>query len=570
MRRQKCDRQQPCTRCVRRGQADKCTTDWGPGGYDPKKHRVYPRTDEEAQADNSSPSVVTSPANASFQQQGRTPASIASGNTPSNRNVVTPPYGFHHSPQQPPPQPGTIDFPSFGKVQLGDYDPRLKSVQILDDGYLQNGLRETGDEGMMSNCFGGTAATQIDFLQMHLPSKRQIYLLVDYQIDQLLWYHVCFHGPTFHAELKDATSGPKGLEIKNADLRWVALLFSIMASSMFSVSDSMALSWGFQREEKRKLTRRWFLACVSCLNLADYMRCHHLYSVQAITILTQSAHVLGHSSTQSTLLGSAMKIAQGLGLQRLALDDDETTITARTGNLMVPAQRSKIIQREVGRRLWAQLCIQDWFSIAFSEMYFINPLHFKTVKPHNMDDSTLEIYIDEVPTQAAFMNYLYDIARLMPSGHDAILASNTLYTKYERVLEWDSKLRQLVTERCPKFLNVREAVDPTWPAWIPWGRRSVMLCYHHKIIMIHRPFLGRSFSEPTFSFSRKACLVASKEILKEAKQAYDEEGPSLWIDQAFMGKSAVPNEHRSGLLTLASRSRTYDRPRPIPSSGRRA
>ena len=536
MRRQKCDREHPCGRCVKRGQADKCTTDWGPTGYDPKKHRVYPRTEGKTSYTDAprhhESELLNGVGDAAFDF-----AEPSASVTTASQSILTPPFqmGIH----EPTPQPGVIDFPGYGKVRLGEYDPRLKSVQILGDAQLQNGMRENGEESMLSDSFGGTGPAQVAFMQLLLPSQRQIFQLVEYQIDQVLWYHNCFHAPTFHAELSAATTGAPGLQIKNTDLQWTALLFSIMASSMFSVSDAQALRWGFQKEERSKLTRQWFKSCMTCLNLSDYMRCHHLYSIQAINILTQSGHVLGYSNTHATLLGAAFKIAQSLGLQRLGLDDDELSLTARTGMLMVPAQRQKIIQRETGRRVWAALCIQDWFSIAFSEMYSINPMHFQTLKPINLDDTTLQTYLDDVPTQSSFTNYLYEIAKLMPAGHDAILASNTLYTKYERVLEFDAKLRQLVTEQCPKYLNVMEPIEPGWPAWIPWARRSVMLCYHHKIIMIHRPFLARSFTEPTFAASRRACLSASKNILKEAKQAYDEEGPSLWIDQAFMVAAGI-------------------------------
>jgi hypothetical protein len=81
--------------------------------------------------------------------------------------------------------------------------------------------------------------------------------------------------------------------------------------------------------------------------------------------------------------------------------------------------------------------------------------------------------------------------------------------------------------------------------------------------MVHRPFLGRSFVEPTFAYSRQACLAASKTILKEAKQAFDDEGPSLWIDQAFMVAAgivlALDIFHRtSGSAELSEHKRLVD------------
>ena len=55
MRRQKCDRNLPCSRCIKRGEPDRCTREWPKEGYDPRKHRVYPRPD--GKDEQSSPST---------------------------------------------------------------------------------------------------------------------------------------------------------------------------------------------------------------------------------------------------------------------------------------------------------------------------------------------------------------------------------------------------------------------------------------------------------------------------------------------------------------------------------
>lgn len=59
--------------------------------------------------------------------------------------------------------------------------------------------------------------------------------------------------------------------------------------------------------------------------------------------------------------------------------------------------------------------------------------------------------------------------------------------------------------------------------------------------MIHRQFLGRSFSDPTFEYTRRACMDAAKTILREVMVTTNEvyEGPNLWIDQAFMVASGI-------------------------------
>lgn len=435
-----------------------------------------------------------------------------------------------------------LDFITWGRTKLSDYD--LKALELLKEPHQAGGVpnrmsaKESNVDWELQNCLGGTGAAQVSFLQLLLPSRRQVYQLVEYHIQKVLWYHACFHGATFYEELHEVYKNPAGLQIRETDLRWTALLFAVMSASMTCVNDQTAQSWGFRKSERAKLTRQWYKATVTCLNLSDYMWRHHIYSVEAITVLTMSAHILGFSNTQSTLLGAAFKIAQGLGLQRLGPEDDVNSVT---GNAIsaTPVQRDKAIKRETGRRLWSQICLQDWFSIPFSEMYSIQRSHYTSLKPLHCDEQNMQPLPDNVPSITSFPNFLNSIAEIMPQIHDAIISSNTLYTKYEQVLEYDSRMRILATEGLPTYFSTKEPIDPDWPPFIPWARRGLTICFAHKIIMIHRAFLGRSFTESSFDFTRRTCMAAAKTILKESRQAYDEDGPMLWIDQAFMVAAGI-------------------------------
>jgi hypothetical protein len=550
MRRQKCDRNLPCGRCVKRGDAAKCTREWPEGGYDPKLHRIYPRT--STGIDSTSPITAetsprtahtNTPHDATAHPALRTPTSATSGPSPREMPPSNP-ITFNPQPTSGPENAGdntapVLEFLTWGRNKLSDYD--LKALELLKEPHQSGNSalpKENGPDWDITSGLGGTGAAQVSFLQLLLPNRRQVFQLVEYHISSVLWYHACFHGPTFYDELKEVYSGPSGVQIRNMDLRWTGLLFSVMAGSMTCASEQLTQSWGFKRSERAKLTRQWYKATVTCLNLADYMWRHHVYSVQAITVLTMSAHILGFSNTQSTLLGAALKIAQGLGLQRLGADD-ETVVPSGVMTTSALALREKVIKREVGRRLWQQLCIQDWFSIPFSEMYSIQKLHFTTLKPIACDENTMRPVPDDLPTLTTFSTFLTHIASLMPQMHDAIISSNTLYTKYEQVLDYDGQMRSMASDGMPACFSPREAPQPDAPKWVPWAKRSLTICFAHKIIMVHRAFLGRSFTEPTFDYTRRTCMSAAKTILKEARQAYDEEGPLLWIDQAFMVAAGI-------------------------------
>lgn len=551
MRRQKCDRNLPCSRCIKRGEPEKCTREWPEGGYDPKKHRTYPRPEKGGlDSPSSSNDVDGSRASPSLLDASQTPNPVAH---PFHRksdasSASRPQQGLvnhvnHASPGMPRParsqvgeekEPSVLEFLTWGRGNLADY--QVKSFDILKEPF-RNNQKPACPEQEYSNGFGNTKAQQISFLQILLPRREQITHLVEYHISHVLWYHACFHGDSFRRELQSHCHGPGGLQIRNVDLRWSALLFSIMAGSMACAHDHETSSWGFSKAERHQLTRQWYKAALSCLNLGDYMWRHHLWSVQTVCVLTISGHILGFSNTQSTLHGAALKIAQGLGLQRLGPEADESILNDHD---LTPAKREKIIRREVGRRVWGQLCNQDWFSIPFSEMYTIQRSHYSTSRPQHIDDRTLLPVPAHEPSSTSFARCINDMAWILPQAHDALTSASTLYTKYEQVLHHDAKMRALEREGVPSFLSMTESIRPEWPEWIPWARRSLALCFAHKTIMVHRSFLGKSLTDPTFEHTRKTCMEASKTILKEARQALDTgEGPMLWIDQAFMVASGI-------------------------------
>ncbi|KAL8951981.1 MAG: hypothetical protein Q9222_002073 [Ikaeria aurantiellina] len=236
-----------------------------------------------------------------------------------------------------------------------------------------------------------------------------------------------------------------------------------------------------------------------------------------------SAHTTGFSNRQYIIFGAAVKIAQNLGLQRLSYNPKLDDIINQS---LSPSQRKQLIQRELGRRIWTQMCIQDWFSIPSSDMYSINRQHFTASRPRRIDDESLRPADDRVPLGIDLGNLLYEIALLMAQFHDSILAMPAA-AEYDQVLMYDSKMRALNMDTTP--------VSSDAPVWARWAKGVAMIVQAHKIIMIHRSFLGKSFADPKYTYTRWASVAASKTIVREAEAAAtDVERPALWHDQAHM------------------------------------
>ncbi|KIV95201.1 hypothetical protein PV10_02880 [Exophiala mesophila] len=514
LRRQQCDRRIPCGRCVKRGIPDKCQLNWHEGRYDPSKHRAYPSRQRELRPTSprgtTDQSVTTGllddlPAQTTYLES-ETPREISHSSAPRPRYVFVP-YESSQLRKSSVDVAGGMNASIFSSI--GSASPPLSTVAVHEA-----------------------------YLQMLLPSLDHIWKLVDYHEVYLLWYHCCYHGPTFRSELESVISEQEDkttLIVAGLDLQWLALLFSIMAGSLTCTAEWRLRDWGFSRVEAVKLSKQWYKAAIASLNHGEWTSDRKLCSVQAVTTLTMSAHCLGYSTELSILLAAALKIAQTLGLDKLSHHEPAERIDETSSN----SQRLQLLKRELGRKLWSQLCVQDWMSLPFSGSHDINPLHFTTTKPSSRNHLTMEYLPATFPTYISYGNYIFEISKLVVRHHEATLQSTTPFTRYQHVLDYDAQMRDLATKGMPRYFHVVEPVDALWPEWVHWARSSLTVCFAHKIIMIHRAYIRESFTNPVYSMTRITCIAAAKTILNEAKKAKDVSGPIIWIDKAFCVAAAI-------------------------------
>jgi hypothetical protein len=546
MRRQKCDRKDPCTRCVQSNEASSCSRKW-PHDYDPKIHRSYPkgRALQPRLHNYASESIATGVVpeggtrNVSLSQNAATTQRIPSSKSTSHgqhsntQNLLGRTYANNKRKEAPSEprlsragnDPSPLEFLLTNKI-LGPSDFDSNIIQLSKNANVDTG--NSGSNAGRSLADISPGSVEKHYLQTLLPTDRQILQLVEYHEAYLLWFHRCVHGPTFRFELLKALENSDGLQLKCLDLRWCAILFAIMSASLTCTCDSIANSWGFSKTDKINSCKQWYRAAISCLYLGDYTRSLHVYSIQAVQVLSLSAHTLGFSNEHFIYLGAALRIAQSLGLQRLVYDAEVDDIAVNEA-MISQDRKESLIKKEVGRRIWFQLCTQDWFSTPACEMYSINKLHFTTIRPRRFDDETMGPPGDNVPVEIDIGNYWYDIASLMADFHDSFVCSVTLAAKYEQVLKYDSRLRALGTEAMPHPFSSVQGPELLRPQWVTWARGATRILHTHKIIMVHRNFLGKSFADPRFAYTRWASIAASKTILREVEIASaDVAMPMLW------------------------------------------
>ncbi|KAF2192226.1 hypothetical protein K469DRAFT_694358 [Zopfia rhizophila CBS 207.26] len=568
MRRQKCDRKNPCSRCVHNKESHLCTRQW-PDGYDPNIHRKYPKKKLIVPQDSafssstpitdlsgpclhqtSHPTWPDTPISARelpnhIQSQDPNPTSDlrAAGHqssyptNSSSLDAVRP--TSQHGPST------SIDFITFGRSDFSDIsistlltnkDPHIRNKVPMNQGLDQTQNRRLDDTPISTGAFSAPArSVEIYHLQSILPAKSQVFLMVDYhERFMLYWSGGIYHAPSFRRSLHEAYGQSHTLELQNLDWRWTALLFSILSASIIGSPDSVSVGWGYPGSEKVRLTRQWGHATISCLLLGDFASKYHIYSVQAIINMHTSEHLVGSSKEFVVYQGAALVIAKGLGLHRLGPHPDDGSPVE-----LPPEQKKAFIQREIGRRVWYALTSQDWLCSSSTGMYNIQKRHFTTIKPGYYDEETMTPVSDGTPTFAHSANYLNEIAELMIEFHDDILDAPDITSKYSVVLKHDAKIRALCAERIPSCFSPRTLFNPSWPRWVAWSRRLHQVSCAHKIIMYHQSFLGRSFKNQQFTYSRWACATSARTIIELMSQMREEDEPQWWVEQAFVVTAGI-------------------------------
>ncbi|KAJ5423855.1 Monooxygenase FAD-binding [Penicillium cf. griseofulvum] len=411
-----------------------------------------------------------------------------------------------------------IEHLAWGRNSAGCFPHRTCSCQ-----YRKDGLQS----------LSGTSPSLLHGPNLELnsafPSSRDAQKLVKFHLCHLAWHHNCIHGPTFleQCELFWETG-------KFDDPLWQALYFSVLSSTVSSIQDSVKVKELVDVNlQAIQSTQQLFSAMVQTLYNSHFLSNLSVYSVQAIVISTEVAHNLGLSQLNATLFNAAVRIAECLGIHKI---QDQSKKLLRSKD-----EWDENVEREVGKRVWCQMIIQDHFAIPFTDTYSISPMHFSTGRPMNADDHDLTDMPITSPTISTYIRVLVNLAELMPGlvdGLGPMKSRKPLRQQYEHILHIDQKMRGIVKNIPPFFLRG----DKTKEAQIPWlaiARRSLAITAAEKIIMIHRPFLFRSFSDPTYTYSRRTCVAAAMTILREHEVIVREGDISIWTHTAFAITAAV-------------------------------
>lgn len=456
---------------------------------------------------------------------------------------------------EPTPASTNVDFITAGRSNFADVS--IGALLASKDAYTEkaqkdapiSGLSMSADDANTGGFSSAARTVEASYLQSLIPTKEQVFQMFAYHERHMLcWSGGIYHAPSFRRSLQIACGESERLDLQTVDWLWTALLFSIISASIISSPEPLSASWGYSSSDKTLLAKEWGSAIVSCLQLGNYASKYHIHSIQAILNMHAAEHLVGSAKVFAVYHNAAIIIARGLGLhryvvlqkrtytglsahevQRLGLDPDDGC-----PNEFTLVQREKLIEREIGRRIWYALATQDWLCSTSLGLYNIQKKHFTTIKPRYYHEETMTVVTDGTPTFTHHGNYMSEAAYLLVCYHDDMLDAQDLSAKYSVVLKHDAILRAFVQDRMPAFLSVQTPYDHNWPPWVAWMRHMYQASWAHKIIMMHQLFLGRSFKQPQYTYSRWACCSAARTIVEQLCHERGPEEPQWWVNQAIL------------------------------------
>jgi hypothetical protein len=127
-------------------------------------------------------------------------------------------------------------------------------------------------------------------------------------------------------------------------------------------------------------------------------------------MIYQVGHNLGESDYISVLLSIAIRISHSLNIHRVGPDRENTDPNGNSDGLA-----TRLIEREVKKRVWWFIIRQDWLQIPFQNTYMIHASQFNTPMPLNcfddermIQDGKVVVQPDSTFTLNSYSNFLHE------------------------------------------------------------------------------------------------------------------------------------------------------------------
>ncbi|KAJ7755008.1 fungal-specific transcription factor domain-containing protein [Mycena maculata] len=218
-------------------------------------------------------------------------------------------------------------------------------------------------------------------LLVSLLPDAQTAALIHFYFDRLDWYSKVLHKPSFLADSQALMINIVSRNVGAIRIGFLAVHYMVLCLALHLIEPIIREQLGLSFETASQLARRMYSAAQACLYYDEFIGSHSLEHIQCIILMGLYQQNLDESDAHWALMGTAIKIAQNLGISRLGSEGDTRQYSA--------AWRS-VVKREVARRVWWLLIWDDWSNAAaHNGTYAIHPSQNHTGFPANINDNDL-------------------------------------------------------------------------------------------------------------------------------------------------------------------------------------
>ena len=286
--------------------------------------------------------------------------------------------------------------------------------------------------------------------------------LISFHMQMLAWTHNVLHVPTFQAQCERFWQS--GIV---DDVQWLALYYAVLSSSAWTLQNSQISGWTFALPADKDYAKELFNLMMDVLNDSRFMSCHSIFALQATCVSGLVANVLGESDLLTVLVNTSVRIAQCLGLHRIASCESSESPDVR-------------VAKEVGRRVWWKLVEMDHHSMPYTGSCCINLRQFTTQRPLNCEDDDLSSRPESVLTTSSYSLIMVNMALLIPALLDGLWSLEDSTSRYEHVISMDRQMRSLVANIPSAILRSNDAIEYE-PKWLPLARRTLAIAAADKV-----------------------------------------------------------------------------------------
>ncbi|KAG7096233.1 hypothetical protein E1B28_003682 [Marasmius oreades] len=372
-------------------------------------------------------------------------------------------------------------------------------------------------------------ATSIVFqILSHLPDETDSRSLIRFYFDRIEWYTRILHYPTFSYDAKiltrqisdSASSASSGsTAATHFSLPFLSTYFMVLCLAYHFIEFDMCKVLDNTFEDAAKMSKKMYNAAQLCLWIDNYLENHSLEGVQTLILMGIYQQNLGDSDSHWALLGSAIKIAQILGVDRLGTESDRKSY---------PGPWKSVVRREVGRRVWWNLIHNEWSNAAtHNGAYTIVPSQNNTGLPLNVNDIDLEDDLDpiEPAPHTEYTEMTYSLMRFrFVEIHRQIMDSVENHPTGFRpsfITEIDSRVLTMLKDLPAAFqapgVSTGERSSLSFKGVKSIEYTISLITAEAMRMRLHRPFLFRGYTEERYGPSKQQCVASAKAILKYLK-----------------------------------------------------